>query len=181
MTQPDGFSSKENTNKVYKLQKSIYGLKQTSWNWNIIFDETIKEYDFIKNPDDPCVYKKVNGQAVAFPLLYVDDILLMGNDILVLQTIKVWLSKKFSMKDLGEVDYILGIKIYKDRSKMLLGLSQSTYIDKVLKRFSMEESKRGRLPMLHGIRLTKGMCAKKHEERRRMNNIPYASALGSIM
>ena len=76
------------------------------------------------------------------------------------------------MKDLGETAYILGIKIYRDRSKRLLGLSQSTYIDKVLKRFSMEESKSGHLPMLHGIHLSKRMCLITHEERMRMNKIP---------
>ena len=56
------------------------------------------------------------------------------------------------MKDLGETTYILGIKIYRDRSKRLLGLSQSTYIDKMLKRFSMEHSKRGYVPMVRGSR-----------------------------
>ena len=55
------------------------------------------------------------------------------------------------MKDLSEVAYILGIKIYKDRSRKLIGLSQSTYIDKVLNRFSMQDSKREFLPMSHGI------------------------------
>ena len=58
------------------------------------------------------------------------------------------------MKDLGEAAYILGIKIYRDRSQRLLGLSQSGYIDKVLKRFSMQDSKRGFLLMSHGIKLS---------------------------
>ena len=53
----------------------------------------------------------------------MDDILLIGNNVFVLQSVKIWLSKNFSMKDLGEAIYILGIKIYKDRSKRLLGLS----------------------------------------------------------
>ncbi|KAK8593699.1 hypothetical protein V6N12_045774 [Hibiscus sabdariffa] len=60
-------------------------------------------------------------------------------------------------------------------------LSQSTYIDKVLKRFSMEESKRGFLPMRHGISLSKEMCPLTPQERERMSQIPYASAIGSIM
>ena len=59
-----------------------------------------------------------------------------------LQATKQWLSQNFSMKDLGEATYILGIKIYRDISRRLLGLSQSTYIDKVLKRFKMDDSKR---------------------------------------
>ena len=62
------------------------------------------------------------------------------------------------MKDLGEAAYILGIKINKDRSQRLLGLNQSGYIDKVLKRFSMKDSKRGFLPMSHGIKLSKSQC-----------------------
>jgi Reverse transcriptase (RNA-dependent DNA polymerase) len=67
----------------------------------------------------------------------MDDILLMGNDIPLLQSVKSSLKKVFSMKDLGEAVYILDIEIYRDRSKRLIGLSQSTYIDKVLNRFSM--------------------------------------------
>jgi hypothetical protein len=85
------------------------------------------------------------------------------------------------MKDLGEASYILGIKIYRDRSRRLLGLSQSTYIDKVLKRFSMEGSKKGFLPMSHGVSLSKAGCPSNEIDMRRMSRIPYASAIGSIM
>ena len=61
-------------------------------------------------------------------MLYVDDILLIGNDIPALQNVKSWLGSCFSMKDLGEAVYILGIKIYRDRFKRMIGLSQSTCI-----------------------------------------------------
>jgi hypothetical protein len=85
----------------------------------------------------------------------VDGILLIRNDILMMEVVKSSLRKSFSMKDLGETAYILGIKIYRDRSKRLIGLSQDAYIDKVLKRFNMQDSKKGFLPMLHGITLSK--------------------------
>ena len=85
------------------------------------------------------------------------------------------------MKDLGEAAYILGIKIYRDRSKRLNGLSQSTYIDKVLNRFNMQNSKRGFLLMSHGISLSKTQCPMTHDERDCMSKIPYASVIGSIM
>ena len=85
------------------------------------------------------------------------------------------------MKDLGEAAYILGIKIYRDRSQLLLGLSQSWYIDKALKSFSMQDSKRGFLTMSHGIKLSKSQCPTTKDERERMDKIPYASAIGSIM
>ena len=107
-------------------------MKQASRSWNLRFDEAVKEFGFIKNKDEPCVYKKVSGSAVVFLVLYVDDILLIGNDIPTLENVKSWLGNCFSMKDLGEVAYILGIKIYRDRSRKLIGLSQSTYINKVL-------------------------------------------------
>ena len=85
-----------------KLKRSIYGLKQASRSWNRRFDEAVRTYGFIKNEDEPCVYKMVSGSKTTFLVLYVDDILLIDNDIGMLTNIKVWLSKAFSMKDLGE-------------------------------------------------------------------------------
>ncbi|KAL0293524.1 UNVERIFIED_CONTAM: Retrovirus-related Pol polyprotein from transposon RE2 [Sesamum radiatum] len=125
-------------------------------------------------------YRKISGSSVAYLVFYVDDILLIGDDVKMLSDIKVWLSTQFSMKDVGEASYILGIKINRDRSRRMLGLTQSSYIEKVLKRFKMEHSKRGLLPMRHGIRLSKKQSPKTDEELKRMSNIPYASAVGSI-
>ena len=113
----------------------------------------------------------------SFLILYVDDILLIGNDIPMLKQAKSSLKKVFSMKDLGEAVYILGIKIYRDRSNRLIGLSQSTYIDKVLNRFSMQDSKKGFLPMSHGIQLSKTQCPSTTDERSLMNGKPYLRLL----
>ena len=139
----------------------------------------IKSFDFIKNK--LCVFKRVSGSAVVFLVLYVDDILLIGNDIPMLTSVKMWLSKEFSMKDLGEASFILGIKVYRDRPNRMLGLSQKMYIEEVLKRFSMENSKRGLIPFRHGIHLSKKICPSTPEEIERMSKIPYASAMGSLM
>ena len=68
---------------------------------------------------------------MAFLVLYVDDILLIGNDVKFLEKVKEYLNGQFSMKDLGEAAYILGIKIYRDRPNLRLALSHSTYIDKI--------------------------------------------------
>ena len=181
MKQPEGFTSRNDSHKVCKLQRSIYGLKQASRSWNLRFDDAIKTFGFIKNVDEPCVYKKVGGSAIVFLILYVDDILLLGNDVAMMTSVKVWLSKTFSMKDLGEATYILGIRIYRDRSRRMIGLSQSIYIEKVLKRFNMLDSKRGLLPCRHGIHLSRSMSPKTPQERARMSQIPYASAIGSLM
>ncbi|KAJ9566373.1 hypothetical protein OSB04_002339 [Centaurea solstitialis] len=155
MEQPEGFEDPKNPNKVCKLLKSIYGLKQASRSWNLHFDERIKEFGFAKSEFEPCVYTKFSGSIVTFLVLY--------------------------MKDLGEAAYILGIKIYRNRSKRLIGLSQSTYIDKLLKRFRMDESKKGFIPMQHGIVLSKTQCPVSSQDQNRMESVPYASAIGSIM
>ncbi|KAJ9544958.1 LOW QUALITY PROTEIN: hypothetical protein OSB04_024665 [Centaurea solstitialis] len=138
MEQPEGFEDPKNPNKVCKLLKSIYGLKQASRSWNLHFDERIKEFGFTK--------------------------------------IRAFLNGK-----LTEDVYILGIKIYRNRSKRLIGLSQSTYIDKILKKFRMDESKKGFIPMQHGIVLSKTQCPVSSEDQDKMKSVPYASAIGSIM
>ncbi|KAL0329279.1 UNVERIFIED_CONTAM: hypothetical protein Sradi_4914600 [Sesamum radiatum] len=128
MDHSEGFTSVGEEQKVYCLQRSIYGLKQASRSWNTRFDEVIRGYDIIKNECDLCVYKKVSGTLVAYLVLYVNDILLIRNDVKMLGDIKAWLSTQFSMKDMGETSYILGIKIYRDRSRRMLGQTQSSYI-----------------------------------------------------
>jgi hypothetical protein len=181
MEQPQGFISPENKSKVCKLMKSIYGLKQASRCWNIRFDELIKAFGFSQNMDEPCVYKKISGSIVLFLILYVDDILLIGNDIGAMSSVKIWLSNQFSIKDLGEASYILGIKLFRDRKKRFLGLSQVHYIDRILAKFSMQYAKKGFLPFRHNMHLSKSMSPKTQEEMDRMRNCPYVSAIGSLM
>jgi ATP-binding cassette subfamily B (MDR/TAP) protein 1 len=118
---------------------------------------------------------------VTFLVLYVDGILIIGNDINMLNNVKNYLNKCFSMKDLGEAAYILGIKIYRDRQRRLIGLSQSTYLGKDLKRFKMDKAKKGSLPMLSGKILSKAQCLTTAKDRETMSKVPYASAIGSIM
>jgi hypothetical protein len=153
MIQPKGFVDLTNAAKICKLQKFISVLKQASQSWNIHFDEVVKRFGFHQN-EEACVYKKESGSAVVFLILYVDGKLLIGNDIPILEYVKASLKRSFSMKDLGKAAYILGIRIYRARSKRFIGLSQDTYIDKLLKRINMEQSKKGFLHMSHGMHLS---------------------------
>ncbi|KAL0361318.1 UNVERIFIED_CONTAM: Retrovirus-related Pol polyprotein from transposon RE1 [Sesamum radiatum] len=123
MDQSEGFTSVGEEQKVCYLQRYIYSLKQASRSWNICFDEVVRGYNFIKNDFDHCVYKNVSGSSVAFLVLYVEDILLIGNDVKMLGDTKAWLSTQFSIKDLGEASYILGIKIIRDISKRMLEMT----------------------------------------------------------
>ena len=72
-----------------KLNRSIYGLKQASRSWNHHFNEAIYSYGLIKNIDEPCVYKKVSGNQFTFLVLYINDILLIRNDISMMTSVKV--------------------------------------------------------------------------------------------
>ncbi|KAL2237416.1 UNVERIFIED_CONTAM: Retrovirus-related Pol polyprotein from transposon TNT 1-94 [Sesamum indicum] len=81
MDQPKGFTFVGEEQKVFRLQRSIYGLRQASQSWNTHFDEVIRGYDFIKNEFDPSVYKKISGSTAVYLVLYVDNILLIRNDV----------------------------------------------------------------------------------------------------
>ncbi|GJZ40928.1 retrotransposon protein, putative, ty1-copia subclass [Tanacetum coccineum] len=179
---------------TYKARLPVYDLlRLVKWMLNCLLDmarlyEDIymvqpEGLDLSKNRDVPVYIAKASGDGsnVVFLILYVDDILIMGNNIPRLKEVKDYLGKCFSMKDLGEAAYILGIKIYRDRSKRLIGLSQSAYIDKILKKFNMHNSKKGYLPMEVKHELSNEMCASTPEEVAYMKKVPYASAVGSIM
>nr|GFA42433.1 hypothetical protein [Tanacetum cinerariifolium] len=146
-----------------------------------IYMEQPEGFGFIQNRDEPCAYSKASGSDVVFLILYVDDILIMGNNISRLKEVKDYLGKCFSVKDLGEVVYILGIKIYRDRYLRLIGLNQIAYIDKILKKFNMQNSKKGFIPMEVKHDLSNEMCASSDEEKAYMKKVPYALVVGSIM
>nr|GEX48978.1 retrotransposon protein, putative, Ty1-copia subclass [Tanacetum cinerariifolium] len=181
MEQPEGFVNPKYPNRVCKLKRSIYGLKQASSQWNKRFDDEIKKFGFTQNHDEPCVYLKASGSNITFIILYAVDILIMRNSIPMLQSAKTYLGKCFAMKDLGEAAYIFGIKIYRDRSRRLIGLCQSAYIEKILKRYCMENSKRESIPMQQKLKLSKSQGASTPVELKRMQNVSYASTVGSIM
>ena len=81
MSQPEGFIDAKHPNRACKLEKSIYGLKKESRRWNLCFDEKVKEFGFSRSEDESCVYVRASGSIVSFLVLYVDDMLLIGNNI----------------------------------------------------------------------------------------------------
>ena len=181
MKQPKGFSSSEGEHLVCKLKKSVYGLKQASRQWYLKFHEVITSFDFEENIMDQCIYQKVSGSKICFLVLYVDDILLATNDKGLLNEVKQFLSKNFDMKDMGEASYVIGIKINRERSRCILVLSQETYINKVLQRFNMKSCLPSVAPILKGDIFDLNQCPKNDFKREHIKNIPYASAVGSLM
>ena len=181
MKQPEGFFSSDGEHLVCKLNKSIYGLKQASRQWYLKFHNVITSFGFEENVMDQCIYQKVSGSKICFLVLYVDDILLATNDRGLLHEVKQFLSKNFDMKDMGEASYVIGIKIHRDRLRGVLGLSQETYINKVLERFRMKDCSPSVAPIVKGDKFNLDQCPKNDFEREQMKTIPYASAVGSLM
>ncbi|KAG9450499.1 hypothetical protein H6P81_010464 [Aristolochia fimbriata] len=180
MRQPEGLAVKDQGDKVCRLTKAIYGLKQ-SQQWFFTFHKVITEYGFKPNLYDPCVYTQVSGGKFVIMSLYVDDILLMGNDLDMVLRIKEWLKTQFDMKDMGEALFILGIKIERDRKVKKLSLSQERYLDSVLKRFGVVGWKTIDSPIYKETSLSKKMAQSSDEERLKMQSIPYAQVVGSLM
>ena len=133
MDQPDGFVVKGEERKVCKLIKSLYGLKQAPKKWHEKFDNTLTSAGFAINEADMCVYYRHGGGDSIILCLYVDDILIFGTTMLVINDVKYFLSKSFDMKDLGQANVILNIKLIRDESRIML--TQSHYVEKVLNRF----------------------------------------------
>ena len=135
MDQPMGFIEKGKEHMMCILKRSIYELKQASRQWYLKFNDTIASFRFKENTVDQCIYLKVSGSKFIFFILYVDDILLENNDLSLLKETKMFFSNNFEMKDMGKTTYVIEIKIFRNRSQEMLGLSQKSYINKVLERF----------------------------------------------
>jgi hypothetical protein len=181
MPQLEGYVVKGKEHMGCRLQKSISGLKQASRQWNLRFDQVIKKFRFKENPIDNCIYINIKGGKFVILVLYVDDILLASNDKQMLHETKIFLSFHFDMKDLGEASYVLGIEIHRDRTRGVLGLSQKTYIDKMLKRYEMQNSKPTPVPVAKDDQFSEEQSPKNQLELSEMSNIPYAYAVRSLM
>ena len=126
------------------------------------------------------MYQKVSRSKICFLVLYMDDILLASSHKGLLYEVKQFFSKNFEMKDMGDASYVIGIKISRDRRQGVLGLSQETYINKVLERYMMKDCSQSVAPIVKGDRFNLNQCHKSELEKEQMKNIPYASAIGSL-
>ena len=120
MKQPEWFMVKGKKELVCRLKKSLYGLKQSPRMLYQNFDTYIQGLGFTRSKEDHCFYFKLIGDRVIYLVLYVDDMLLIGNDKEIIQDLKTQLFSKFDMKDLGAANYILGMEIKRDRAKRKL-------------------------------------------------------------
>ena len=177
MEQPDGFRAEDKqAHWVWKLNKSLYGLKQAGQAWNKKMDAALVELGYKPCHSDSCVYVKRDDSGVFYILVYVDDLLLVTNDTTQLAAIKAALSKRFDMKDMGEAHFIVGVEITRDRANRRLCLSQAECVRSILERFNMQDCNSAATPMATGVKLLKDDPTDEPTD-----DVPYASAVGALM
>lgn len=174
MEQPEGYDviSQTSGKMVCKLEKSLYGLKQSGRNWNKMLHDYLCENDFVQNPADHCVYKRETEQEKVIMLIWVDDLLIAASDERALKTVKEMLTEKFQMKDLGRLKTFLGITF--DQSNVGVSMSQQTYVDKLLEKFDMQDCKPRLTPCEPKLSYTDGQ-EKLNDPRK------YREAVGSLI
>lgn len=178
MVQPKEFAQ---NSKVCRLKKAIYGLKQASRQWNKKLDLAMKDIRFQQSTLDPCVYFMINGQKRTYVAVYVDDSMLFSNDDPIKRLVKTQLARRFQMKDLGEAQFCIGIRISRDRQNGIIYLDQKRHILDLLAKFNMKDCNPVATPADPNQKLSKSMSPKTSMERDEMKNIPYQEAVGGIL
>uniref|UniRef100_A0AAV1TFV9 Reverse transcriptase Ty1/copia-type domain-containing protein n=1 Tax=Peronospora matthiolae TaxID=2874970 RepID=A0AAV1TFV9_9STRA len=127
MDQPAGYLDKKQLDYVCKLKRSLYGLNESPRMWNQTIDGFMIKMGFRKCEPDHCVYIKRDDQDMIFVVLYVDDLILASSSNELLKSTKMALSTRFEMKDLGELNYFLGMKIKNDRKTGMVTVRQTKF------------------------------------------------------
>ena len=175
MKQPEGFEVKGKEYIVCKLNRSLYGLKQSSRCWNEALNSQLKKMHFKQLENDPCIYTLTSGGEIFIAAVYVDDIILASKSSTHIQEFIKSISESFDIKGMGKLRYFLGVKIaYPGSGKIWIG--QPAYTAEVLKRFQMENSKPTATPIDNGAKLTKAT-----EDSKLFNQELYQSAIGSLL
>jgi hypothetical protein len=182
MTQADRFKVVGKENWVSKLNRSLYGLKQSPRQWYKRFDQFMIRQKYTRSQFDHCVYfLKLQDGTFIYLLLYVDDMLIACKSIVEIERLKTQLKNEFEIKDLGEAKKILGMEITRERAKGIVCLTQKQYL-KVVKCFGMDDNtKPTTTPLAPHFKLSPVMSPSTDEERDYMAHVPYANLVGSLM
>lgn len=138
--QPEGFKVDGSNKKlVWRLNKSLYGLKQSGRNWHNVLHEHLTQNDFIQSLVDTCIYTKHVKDSTIIMLVWVDDIIIAASSESSLVEVKNLLKNRFKMTDLGQLNCFLGIQFKFENG--VIKMNQTRYLKKVLCRYNMNDCK----------------------------------------
>jgi hypothetical protein len=180
MVQPEGFVEPGKEHMVCHLKKSLYGLKQSPRQWYQKLHETFLDLGFKRCPSDNSIWVWAKDKVKVIIPVYVDDLTLACNNLDALTELKSKLQSKFEMRDLGELKYILGLEVHRNRPSCKIWLSQHKHTLDILHRFHHEHSRPVSTPLDPSISLSK-VESMSQEEKEYMSGVPYLSAVGSLM
>lgn len=171
--------------RCVRLRKALYGTKQASHVWHASIHRTLTSLGFRACTADPCVYVRVSpstGDPILLGL-FVDDLLAVHSPRAAVEwnRVKAQLQSTYRMKDLGDAEWVLGMKVTRDRDRRRLELSQARYVDKMLTEFQMTECKPASTPEQHGKQLSKKDEAIDDSERATMAGRPHLELVGSLL
>ena len=177
---PEAVSTKPRSMLSIKLQRSLYGLKQSGRMWYNRLSEYLLKEGYVNNPICPCVFIKKSETGFAIIAVYVDDLNLVGTSEELTKTAE-YLKKEFEMKDLGKTKFCIGLQIEHFPSGVLV--HQSTYIKKILKRFNMDKAHPLSSPMVVRSLDVKNDPFRPCEKGEELlgPEVPYLSAIGALM
>ena len=175
MKQPQGFILEGQEELVCRLNKSIYGLKQSPRCWNTALHRKLDGVGFVQSTSDPCVYKKDSGGDIFLIGVYVDDIVLAGKTDREIGEVKTALSASFDIKDLGKLHHFLGMNILHEDEKGEIWIGQPIYTENLLKKYGMENSKPAKILMDPSETFMKSTDLDE-----RFDQHLYQSAIGSL-
>jgi len=175
MKQPEGYE--DGTDRLCKLIKTIYGLKQSGREWNYELNKELEGKKFKRLYSDPCVYIRRTGDDIEIITVWVDDLLLFTNNATLMGELKRGLQTLFDVTDLGDPNKIVGIEIERNRKQGELKISQTKYIESILEKYGLADCNPVHTPMDPKIKLTP--IEEPAEKGNRSNN--YASLIGSLM
>lgn len=161
-------------NKVCLLKKALYGLRQAGKSWHTKLDQILKKYGATPTTADPCLYYVVDGGELTLIAVYVDDIMIASKSRDRIDNFEKELSKFFEVKDLGPVQYCLGLEF--TRSGKNISIHQKAYVEEILKKFGMEDCKPVSTPADPGLKLTKPEGQPTTEELK----LPYRELVGAL-
>jgi hypothetical protein len=181
MDQPQRFVQDGKEHLVCKLKKSLYWLKQSPRAWYQCIDMFFTHEGFSRSQANHSLYVKQTDEYLLIVIIYVDDLIILASNVSILKLLKSRLEDEFEMSDLGGLHYCLGVEFERDRANRTITMSQSKYMEEVLKRFNMEECK----PIGTSLDVNSKLLKLTEEEfqgiQKEMQSIPYKAAVGSFM
>lgn len=182
MRQPPGYAVPGMESKVCRLLKTLYGLKQSGRRWyQRLVEILVDAMGFSRSEVDQAVFYKHSADGLQIVVVHVDDCTLSASSMALVEQFKAELRKHVEITDLGELHWLLGVEVRRDRENGTLGLSQGSYIDQILARYNLEEVKPVSIPMDPSVKLSSAQAPRTAAEHTVMRDKPYLEAVGSLM